>query len=70
MAQEEEINLDQTEKIQTRLHSALVKQATGLGLAAGDWVQGGWSRSGKNNIMDKVDVGYKPTDIAKKTVTK
>ncbi len=54
----EEINLDRMELTQNRLAAALIKQASVLGLAAKDWIEGGWSRGKSVDIMDKIDIGY------------
>ncbi|HLE86972.1 MAG TPA: hypothetical protein VI727_04865 [Candidatus Brocadiaceae bacterium] len=60
----EEINLDRLEVIQNRLASAMIKQASALQVKAGDWVQGGWSRSSAN-IIDRMDAGYRLGQVGK-----
>lgn len=47
------------EKFQTRLTTALIKQAGELKIGKSDWVQGGWSRS-SSNITDRIEIGYTP----------
>jgi hypothetical protein len=51
----EPIDIDKLENVQNRLAAALLKVAK-INIAAKDWVQGGWSRSGKV-AMDKLDFG-------------
>lgn len=51
----EPIDVDQLETVQNRLAAALLRTAK-KGVAAKDWVQGGWSRSGKV-ATDKVEFG-------------
>lgn len=53
---EEEIK--QLEIVQNRLATSMIKQVKAEGLAkAGDWVQGGWSRSSAKDMLDKLDFG-------------
>ena len=51
----EPIDLVQLEKVQNRLAAALPETAK-VNIAAKDWVQGGWSRSGKV-ATDKLEYG-------------
>lgn len=60
MPHETDIDLDRIEKVQKSLHATLIDQAKKINVAKGDWAQGGWSRSSKDNLMDRVDVGIAP----------
>ncbi len=51
----EPINVANLEEIQNRLAAALLKTAK-TAIAAKDWIQGGWSRSGKI-ATDKLEYG-------------
>jgi hypothetical protein len=61
----EPIDLVNLEKVQNRLAAALLKTAKTT-IAAKDWVQGGWSRSGKTTT-DKLEYGM--TKAPKAVVT-
>ncbi len=54
----ERIDIATLEEVQHRLAGSLIKMAVGSGLAAKDWVQGGWSRS-KKEILDRLDFGLR-----------